>query len=198
MGEHSPCDALVPSIVAEYAIIQNIDEALFSASEPSHDFSQADGGTGWQRLDWVTDTRVELECAQAEERAKGIIADSDDSVLWFDAYGADWIKRTGELSLNHCLVSSLIVAPFQSARLSPDGYVQMALQLAWFKTRGTFTATYETVLTRLFDRGRTETIRTLTADSRAFVLAMMAPSSSVCPLYCSQYGFPSHLTARID
>ncbi|ETW83153.1 hypothetical protein HETIRDRAFT_439662 [Heterobasidion irregulare TC 32-1] len=143
MGEHSPCDALVPIIVAEYAIIQSIDEALFSASEPSHDFSQADGGIGWQRLDWVTDTCVELECTQAEERAKGIIADSNDT------------------------------------RLSPDAYVQMALQLAWFKTRGTFTATYETVLTRLFDRGRTETIRTLTADSRAFVLAMMAPSSSL-------------------
>ena len=91
-----------------------------------------------------------------------------------------------------------MVPHFHSARLSPDGYVQMALQLAWFKMRGTFTATYETVLTRLFDRGRTETIRTLTADSRAFVLAMMVPSSSVCPLCCSDHGFPAHLTPRID
>lgn len=49
----------------------------------------------------------------------------------------------------------------------------MALQLTWYKMRGDFTATYETALTRMFDKGRTETIRTLTKDSRAFVLAML-------------------------
>lgn len=55
----------------------------------------------------------------------------------------------------------------------------MALQLAWYRTRGCFTATYETALTRLFQNGRTETIRTLTADARAWVLAMEDPSASV-------------------
>ena len=55
----------------------------------------------------------------------------------------------------------------------------MALQLAWYRTRHSFTATYETVLTRLFQNGRTETIRTLSADSRAWVLAMEDPSTSV-------------------
>lgn len=55
----------------------------------------------------------------------------------------------------------------------------MALQLAWYKTRGEFTATYETVLTRMFKHGRTETLRTFTTDSRAWVLAMMDPHSLV-------------------
>ena len=55
----------------------------------------------------------------------------------------------------------------------------MALQLAWYRTRRFFTATYETALTRLFQHGRTETIRTLSADSRAWVLAMEDPSASV-------------------
>lgn len=55
----------------------------------------------------------------------------------------------------------------------------MALQLAWYKTRGEFTATYETALTRMFAKGRTETIRTLTVDSRAWVLSMLDPNSSV-------------------
>src|SRR5712675_1711046 len=58
------------------------------------------------------------------------------------------------------------------AGLSPDAYVQMALQLAWYKTSGSFTATYETALTRAFDKARTETIRTLSEDSRAWVLLM--------------------------
>ena len=70
--------------------------------------------------------------------------------------------------------------PF-SARLSPDAFIQMALQLAWYRTRGEFTATYETALTRLFKHGRTETIRTLSADSRAWVLAMADPQCPVGP-----------------
>ena len=66
-----------------------------------------------------------------------------------------------------------------SAGLAPDGYVQMALQLAWYKTRGGFTATYETALTRAFDKARTETIRTLSEDSRAWVLSMTDTSATV-------------------
>lgn len=55
----------------------------------------------------------------------------------------------------------------------------MALQLAWYRTRGEFTATYETALTRMFARGRTETIRTFTVDSRAWVLSMIDRGASV-------------------
>jgi len=158
MGEHSPCDALVPSIVAEYALVQGIDEQAFLHSDPGVSYDEEEEIPGWKRLDWVVDDIIEQECAKAEERAKVIIQDSDDSVLWFTEYGADWIKGV--------------------AKFSPDAYIQMVLQLAWFKTRGEFTATYETALTRMFNKGRTETIRTLTADSRAFVLGMVDPSKS--------------------
>ena len=65
------------------------------------------------------------------------------------------------------------------AGLSPDAYVQMTLQLAWYKSRGSFTATYETALTRAFDKARTETIRTLSEDSRAWVLSMTDASATV-------------------
>jgi hypothetical protein len=66
-----------------------------------------------------------------------------------------------------------------SAHFPPDAFIQMALQLAWFKTRQEFTATYETVLTRMFKHGRTETLRTLTKESRAWVLAMSNSHASV-------------------
>lgn len=66
------------------------------------------------------------------------------------------------------------------AGLSPDAYLQMALQLAWYKTCGNFTATYETALTRSFDKARTETIRTLSEDSRAWVLSMSDATATVC------------------
>lgn len=66
-----------------------------------------------------------------------------------------------------------------SAKFSPDAYIQMVLQVAWYKMRREFAATYETGLTRSFENGRTETIRTLTRDARAFVLALVDPKTPV-------------------
>ncbi|PFH52930.1 hypothetical protein AMATHDRAFT_73762 [Amanita thiersii Skay4041] len=154
-GEHSPCDALVPSIVAEYGIVEGVDVNVFDATniEPQSSSSTLE----WERLDWVADDKIWKECTAAEERAKRITDNSDDSVLWFEDYGTDWIKTVGNFA--------------------PDAYIQMALQLAWYTTRGDFTATYETVLTRMFKHGRTETLRTLTRESRDWVLSMRDPDT---------------------
>ena len=55
----------------------------------------------------------------------------------------------------------------------------MAMQLAWYKACGGFTATYETVLTRMFRHGRTETLRTFSKESWRWVLSMVDPQMSV-------------------
>lgn len=73
-------------------------------------------------------------------------------MLWYDEYGAEWIKKVG--------------------KQSPDAYLQMALQLAFRKTQGEQTPTYETASTRLFKHGRTDVIRTFSEDSYRFVEAM--------------------------
>ncbi|KAI0091303.1 acyltransferase ChoActase/COT/CPT [Irpex rosettiformis] len=159
IGEHSPVDALVPSILADYAVVQGIEEDSFGPLNASIEAADPTTCVGWQRLDWTVDDHIRQECIAAEERARVIVEDSDDSVLWFDHYGADWIKT--------------------EARLSPDAYIQMALQLAWYRTRGCFTATYETALTRIFHNARTETIRTLSSKSREWVLAMDSPDTSI-------------------
>ena len=98
IGEHSFCDALVPSIVTEYAVVENIDDDAFGGpinGKPELD-AQDVSGEGWRRLDWVTDKHIEEECIEAERRAGKLVDDSDDSVLWFDAYGSQWIKNIGE------------------------------------------------------------------------------------------------------
>ena len=59
--------------------------------------------------------------------------------------------------------------------MAPDAYIQMALQLAWYKNQNYFTATYETASTRIFENGRTETLRSFTNQSKAFVLNMLNP-----------------------
>ncbi|KAF9067237.1 carnitine acetyltransferase [Rhodocollybia butyracea] len=150
-GEHSPCDALIPSIVAEYAVAEQVD------MDSSSNLPEEPKNEGWDRLDWVTDDRILQATRSARERAEAIINNSDDSILWFEEYGSDWMKSAG---------------------FSPDAYIQLAMQLAWYCTMGEFTATYETALTRMFHKGRTETIRTLSEESRAFVLAMVDLSAS--------------------
>ncbi|KZP07662.1 CoA-dependent acyltransferase [Athelia psychrophila] len=148
------------------ALQDNGEEALEGVNASNLDASAPESASGigtgtaggWERLGWVTDERIERECARVERKARARIADSDDSGLWFTDYSSGWIKDV--------------------AKLSPDAYIRMVLQLAWYKIRSEFTATYETALTRMFARGRTETIRTYTTDSRAWVLSTVQGRAS--------------------
>ena len=56
---------------------------------------------------------------------------------------------------------------------SPDAFIQMAMQLAYFKDQGRFDLTYESSMTRLFREGRTETVRACTQESCDFARAMV-------------------------
>ncbi|KXJ82353.1 hypothetical protein RP20_CCG014407 [Aedes albopictus] len=67
----------------------------------------------------------------------------------------------------------------KKCRLSPDAYLQMALQLAYYRDAGKFSLTYEASMTRLFREGRTETVRPCTIESAAWVKAMEDPSIGV-------------------
>jgi len=69
-----------------------------------------------------------------------------------DSFGKGFIKTTGN---------------------SPDAFIQMALQLAYYRDSGArFALTYEATITRFFLHGRTETVRSLTQEVQEFVLAM--------------------------
>lgn len=63
-------------------------------------------------------------------------------------------------------------------KCSPDAFVQMAIQLAYYICFGTIKATYEASQTRPFLHGRTETTRSVSPDSAAFVAAMVQPTVS--------------------
>ena len=67
----------------------------------------------------------------------------------------------------------------KQCKLSPDAYIQMALQLAYFRDAGKFCLTYEASMTRLFREGRTETVRSCTMESAAFARSMDDPNISV-------------------
>ncbi|ORY34657.1 Choline/Carnitine o-acyltransferase-domain-containing protein [Naematelia encephala] len=150
-GEHSPVDALIPSFVIEYVLAKSVDVAAFSDNEQTNEY----GSKGWERCDWVTDEELLQEIDECQKRNMKLIEDSDASQLWWGEFGVDWIKKHG--------------------KQSPDAFIQQALQLAWYKDQGYASATYETASTRMFQHGRTDVIRTLSSDSRAFVAGMLNP-----------------------
>lgn len=78
-------------------------------------------------------------------------------VLAFHAYGKNVIK---------------------TFRVSPDAFVQMSIQLAFYKMFGECRATYESAQTRRFKHGRTEVCRSVSEESVAWVEAMESQSSS--------------------
>lgn len=96
LGEHSPVDALVPSIIADYAIVQQLDESAFPDRLVGESWDKGIEITdGWERLDWVVDGAIAKECEGAAQRAKAIVDDSDMDELAFTDYGINWIKDEG-------------------------------------------------------------------------------------------------------
>ncbi|PNI68964.1 CRAT isoform 9, partial [Pan troglodytes] len=80
-----------------------------------------------------------------------MIQDLDITMMVFHHFGKDFPK---------------------SEKLSPDAFIQMALQLAYYRIYGQACATYESASLRMFHLGRTDTIRSASMDSLAFVKAM--------------------------
>ncbi|XP_046676146.1 carnitine O-acetyltransferase-like isoform X3 [Homalodisca vitripennis] len=75
----------------------------------------------------------------------------------FDKYGKEFIK---------------------SQKLSPDSYIQMAMQFAFYRLHKVPAAHYESAATRKFLHGRTETIRSCSVESVAFAKTMLDSSAS--------------------
>ncbi|WFD30810.1 carnitine O-acetyltransferase [Malassezia sp. CBS 17886] len=149
LGEHSPADALIPSILGEYLLEEPAPAP--DASFPQHlsNVSAAATAPAWKRLEWAADDATRASIATAEKNAAEVIRDSDIGILWFNGYGTDWIKKV--------------------ARQAPDAYVQMALQVAYARVHGRQTGTYETASTRLYKHGRTDVIRSFSAEAYDFV-----------------------------
>ncbi|KAI9104685.1 acyltransferase ChoActase/COT/CPT [Phlyctochytrium arcticum] len=147
-GEHTPADAVVPGKVFDYIV----------SNEPACDPANSDGpGLPTPlKLKWVVDEEVETLMKTARKTAGALIRDTQSCLLQTDIYGSRYMKEV--------------------AKASPDAYVQLALQLAWRRAPRNGpaagpTAVYESASTRLFNRGRTETGRSLTKDTWAFVEA---------------------------
>ncbi|KAI9313766.1 acyltransferase ChoActase/COT/CPT [Dichotomocladium elegans] len=142
MGEHSPCDALLVSYVWDHMLDVPCPEP-FDASRVEPIMTE---GEAAHLLQWRSDAFINTCLENAQKAANETLAFSDSYVEIFDVFGTDWIKKV--------------------ARVSPDAFLQMVLQISYFRAHKKITPTYETGSTRKYLHGRTDTIRTCSIDSK--------------------------------
>nr|XP_020650511.1 carnitine O-acetyltransferase [Pogona vitticeps] len=86
-------------------------------------------------------------------------------------------KRNLNIMVQDLDISAIVFHHFgknfpKSQKISPDAFIQIALQLAYYRMYKEACATYESASLRMFRLGRTDTIRSASVDSLKFTKAM--------------------------
>lgn len=101
----------------------------------------------------------------AETRLSDLICQNEVVALDFEAYGKNAITRTPPPRCPSKRSSGLMPDPTRTEHgFSPDAYVQMAYQAAYYSLYGKVESTYEPAMTKAFLHGRTEAIRSVTPE----------------------------------
>ncbi|XP_019849708.1 PREDICTED: carnitine O-palmitoyltransferase 1, muscle isoform-like isoform X1 [Amphimedon queenslandica] len=152
--EHSRLDATVACQGWEYMLQHEEYDDNGRVLQLSEDGFPRD--TQPEELKWNLESFTD-DLSRSKDHLRSMIADSD-LVVVCPSYGKSVPKK---------------------CRLSPDGWFQMALQLTYYRIYHKLVLTYESATTRLYYKGRTETIRPVSMQSKAFVEAMDDSSISV-------------------
>uniref|UniRef100_A0A8C1ATW9 Carnitine O-acetyltransferase n=1 Tax=Cyprinus carpio carpio TaxID=630221 RepID=A0A8C1ATW9_CYPCA len=111
-----------------------------------------------QKLRFNITPEIKKDIEKAKQNMNIMVNDLDVRVLNFTHYGRKFPR---------------------SHKMSPDAFIQMALQLAYYRMYQTCCPTYESASLRMFKLGRTEAIRSTTTESLQFTKAMDDPSKQV-------------------
>lgn len=146
MGEHSMMDGTPTHRLNDY-----VNDLIFGNkldfSDPSIRSDLADPTI--VKFDITPEIQSEID--RAVKDFSHVIGQHELAVQAYQGYGKGLIKKF---------------------KCSPDAYVQMVIQLAYFKMYGKNRPTYESAATRRFQLGRTETTRTVSNESAAWCRSM--------------------------
>jgi carnitine O-acetyltransferase len=152
-------DATPTNRICEF-VCQGIDQNKFDlAGQVSSSLSAP------SLLKFELSPKLSTAIQAATSQFDAAVAKHDLRVVSFEAYGKNQIKKFG---------------------VSPDAYAQMAIQLAYYKMYGVSRATYESAQTKKYRYGRTETCRSVSVESVAWVKAMQEPLCPVFTIYVDQ------------
>jgi carnitine O-acetyltransferase len=150
MGEHSMMDGTPTHRLNDY-----VNEVIFNNKLDFSDPSVRSNLPEPTPIKFHVNKEVQAEIERASKDFTEVISAHELRVQAYQAYGKGLIKKF---------------------KCSPDAYVQMIIQLAYFKMYGKNRPTYESAATRRFQQGRTETCRSVSDESVAFCKAMADPS----------------------
>ncbi|KAH7885657.1 carnitine acetyl transferase [Phlebopus sp. FC_14] len=126
--------------------------SISSTSSYSHEYA-----TSPAKLIWTFTPAIRVGIRFAETRLSDLICQNDCQALEFRGYGKNFITSHG---------------------FSPDAFVQMAFQAAYFGLYGRTECTYEPAMTKAFLHGRTEAIRTVQPESVEFTKTFFSEASN--------------------
>uniref|UniRef100_A0A671XUW0 Carnitine palmitoyltransferase 1A n=1 Tax=Sparus aurata TaxID=8175 RepID=A0A671XUW0_SPAAU len=150
-AEHSWADAPIIGHLWEHVLA--MDPVKLGYSEEGHCHGEPHPNLpGPQRLQWDIPAECQEVIHSSLKVAESLADDVDSHIIPFNDFGKGLIKK---------------------CRTSPDAFIQIALQLAHYRDKGKFCLTYEASMTRLFREGRTETVRSCTMETCAFVRSMI-------------------------
>jgi carnitine O-acetyltransferase len=115
--------------------------------------SFGDVSTTPHKLEWDMVPELATALRFAETRLADLIQQNEFQTLEFEHYGKHFITSMG---------------------FSPDAFVQMAFQAAYYGMYGRIESVYEPAMTKAFFHGRTEAIRPVTAESVEFIRTFWA------------------------
>ncbi|XP_041804022.1 choline O-acetyltransferase, partial [Chelmon rostratus] len=152
--EHSPFEGIVLVQCTEYLLKYMIGSPSKLVRAASVSELPAP-----RRLRWKCTPEIHKLLASSADKLQRLVKNLDMSVHKFSDYGKEFIKKQ---------------------KMSPDAYIQVALQLAYYRCHGRPVSTYESASIRRFQKGRVDNIRSATAEALAFVKAMSdgEPSTS--------------------
>jgi len=142
--EHSPAEGLPIMTLMDY--VTKYCEHPKESRLPSSAISPP------EKMKFVLQTDIEKLVHKAKQNLDISIRELDLEVIKFKNYGKSFVKKQ---------------------KISPDSYFQMALQVTYYRMHGEPAPTYESASTRIFSKGRTDTIRSCTIESLELCKAMV-------------------------
>uniref|UniRef100_A0A5S6QB24 carnitine O-palmitoyltransferase n=1 Tax=Trichuris muris TaxID=70415 RepID=A0A5S6QB24_TRIMR len=152
-AEHAWADAPIISHYFEFVMIYDFIKLGYTAD--GHCVGEVEvKPPAPQRLKWDLPYECCSVIRNCVAEARKLMSDVEMALMVYKEFGKGFMKKCGT---------------------SPDGFIQMALQLTYYRDQKKFCLTYEACMTRLYREGRTETVRPVTKESCAFVRAMDDP-----------------------
>ena len=144
-NEHSFAEAVPTMNIADFCL-----ELIFKSDLNGFEYSDSNLQPISQ-ISFHVNTDIQAQIGQASKTIDKLHRDLEMEALDFQNFGKEFIK---------------------TCKVSPDSFVQMAIQLAFFKLHQQPAATYESAATRIFNKGRTEVIRSCLPEALTFTQVM--------------------------